>query len=166
VSALTKLLKADVEGSAFRDALREMTTDGDRGSAILGATIVENQLTIRLTLGMIKLTKSEREALFEGMSPLSAFSSKIKVGYALGHFGAKTRHDLDLMREIRNAFAHSRQVISFKTPQVVEAIRRFSCVEEMRDDLTPRKAYILATKCLLLHLAATGAGQPGVASLD
>jgi hypothetical protein len=166
VSALTKLLKEELHGSAFRDALAEMTTDGDRGSAILGATIVENQLTIRLTLGMITLTKTEREALFDGMAPLSAFSSKIKVAYALGHFGPITRRDLDTMREIRNAFAHSKKVISFNTPQVVDTLRRFKCIEEVHNAMTPRRAYILATKCLVYHLAATGVGETGLSSLD
>jgi hypothetical protein len=40
---------------------------------------------------------------------------------ALGIFGQQTRADLNCIRDIRNAFAHSRALISFATPEVRDA---------------------------------------------
>jgi hypothetical protein len=164
--SLKHFLKADFEDAEFYNALVEMTKDGDRGTAILGATFVESQLRELLILKMIKLNKHDKDYLFDGMAPLSHFSAKIRVGYAFGCFGPITRYDLDVLREIRNAFAHSKRVIRFDMPIVAKQVRKFKCIAEMRDEKNPRNLFILATKCLILHLSAKGAGHVGVTTLD
>src|SRR5262249_54463894 len=56
--------------------------------------------------------------LFEGMGPLATFSAKIKLGYALGFYGPRTRHDFLIFNEIRNAFAHAPHPLTFKNKSI------------------------------------------------
>jgi DNA-binding MltR family transcriptional regulator len=50
--------------------------------------------------------------------PLGSFYSRIAMGYALGIHDNNMRNDLNIVRNIRNAFAHSRKSIQFDHPAV------------------------------------------------
>jgi len=50
---------------------------------------------------------------------LNSFYSKIVIGYALGIYDKGMRSDLTIVRNIRNAFAHSKTLIQFDHPAVV-----------------------------------------------
>lgn len=62
---------------------------------------------IRFRKGVV--SKRLIATVFEGTGPLSTFSSKISLCRALGLFGEEVRHDLQILRKIRNDFAHSPQ---------------------------------------------------------
>jgi hypothetical protein len=47
------------------------------------------------------------------------FSGKIKIAYAEKIIGPITHSDLYFIKELRNAFAHSRRPFDFQTPEVV-----------------------------------------------
>lgn len=49
---------------------------------------------------------------------LGTFSSKIIIAYAMKIIGPITHSDLNLIKELRNQFAHSRRPFDFRTPQV------------------------------------------------
>jgi hypothetical protein len=59
------------------------------------------------------VTKTMWESVFEGSNaPLSSFSSKIDLGSAMGLFLEDERHDLRVLKGIRNKFAHSAEKLS------------------------------------------------------
>jgi hypothetical protein len=47
------------------------------------------------------------------------------MGRALGLYGEDTEHNLNLLRQIRNAFAHSHAPITFQTKEVAAAVDLF-----------------------------------------
>ncbi|SRR6266446_64679 len=97
----------------------ERDYSSDRTAAILGGTIVENALRLAL-LARLRSDEKDHADLFEGaMGPLSTFSARINVAYALRIFGPKTLSDLQCIKAIRNAFAHSLMTMDFTTPQIV-----------------------------------------------
>jgi hypothetical protein len=86
---------------------------GDRGAAILLATNVENTLQISIRR-WLQLSGELRKEVFRGPgSPARNFSGKIIIAHALGIFGPITRKNLDVIRIIRNAFAHASRPIRF-----------------------------------------------------
>lgn len=112
-------------------------TQSDRSVGIIAATFLESRLELalksRLTdrprLPRTKKRKSGEEEkqhtslfniLFDNYdsSPLGTFSAKIKMGLAIGLFGLKTYSDLEIIREIRNIFAHQKDKRTFHTPQI------------------------------------------------
>ena len=56
--------------------------------------------------------------------PLNSFSSMILAGYALGIYDESMRNDLHIVRNIRNAFAHSKRLIHFDNPLIVKELER------------------------------------------
>jgi hypothetical protein len=75
------------------------------------------------------LTSDDRKRLFEGDGAVSTFSSKIILAYALKLIGRITKSDLDLIRFLRNEFAHSRMPFDFKTPEVRAVCDRLKIIE-------------------------------------
>jgi hypothetical protein len=58
--------------------------------------------------------------------PLSTFNSKIIAAYAFGLIDETTRKNLNIIRTIRNAFAHSKRLIDFDDQAVLEALAKMS----------------------------------------
>lgn len=57
-------------------------------------------------------------ALFKPTAPLSTFSAKIDLCFLMGHLTANMKHDLDLIRLIRNRFCHSTSRVTFDDDEV------------------------------------------------
>jgi hypothetical protein len=129
---LKKLLRETPVGEAFTAVIAELDSDGPRGAAILGGATVESKLEDLLLSRMVELGKTEFNELFRNAGPLASFSAKIRAGYALGLFGEATRDNLDTLREVRNAFAHAKLVVTFETPEVVAVCKRFKPVDFTR----------------------------------
>lgn len=91
----------------------------DRAAAIVSATQLEHSLErALLQTKMVPLGNDEYGRLFGPDRPLATFNAKIRLGHALGIFERQTRRDLDRIREIRNAFAHSGLQLFFSTDEI------------------------------------------------
>jgi hypothetical protein len=88
----------------FDELWANMTDDGMHGTVMIAVSHIDGLLKGAITYRMVNLTSDDEEVLFSGFGPLATFSARIRIAYALGIIGKKTRHDLDLMREIRNAW--------------------------------------------------------------
>jgi Mannitol repressor len=92
--------------------------------AILGAGIVEQELEQLLRSKLKHKDDETWGMLIAENGPLNTFSSKIAMGYALGIYDKATYSDLTIVRNIRNAFAHSKKLIQFDHPAVVKELRK------------------------------------------
>jgi DNA-binding MltR family transcriptional regulator len=95
----------------------------DRAVALVAATILDQFLKTALLARFVKLNSTEDDEIFgpSDSAPLSSFSARIKVAYALGIYDRDFRKDLDMIRNIRNVFAHAHGHVDFHTPAVVDA---------------------------------------------
>ena len=91
-------------------------------TAILGAVMVEHELDILLRRKFQRKDDDTWATLVAETGPLSTFGRKIIAGYAFKLYDDKTKFDLDVIREIRNAFAHSRKIIDFDDRLVVQKL--------------------------------------------
>jgi hypothetical protein len=92
--------------------------------AILGAVLVEHELeeSIRRRLS-VKEEDIWLEMLDE-QGPLSTFSRKINLASALKIIDATSKRNLDVVRAVRNAFAHSKQIIDFEHHLVAGELKK------------------------------------------
>jgi DNA-binding MltR family transcriptional regulator len=67
--------------------------------------------------------------LFEGEAPLSTFSSKIKLVYFFGLIPQELYRDLNLVRKIRNKFAHELDRLSFQDQSIADTVRALLCLK-------------------------------------
>ncbi|TKT72009.1 hypothetical protein YH63_011580 [Afipia massiliensis] len=92
--------------------------------AISGAALLEAAVTQAL-LSRLRESKTGNRELFRGNAPLSSFSSITQMAFALNVFGKEYRHDIDGVRHIRNAFAHSPKELRFATKAISDVCDTF-----------------------------------------
>lgn len=90
----------------FADEL--MAERQPRALVILASAKIDAQLRSILEIFLYPKAGNEKDPdeLFDGDTPLSSFSSKIKMTRRLGLIDADLYHTLDLLRKIRNQAAH------------------------------------------------------------
>lgn len=96
-----------VEISTFQNLTEELEGESDRALAVLAAAYLDFLLGEILILQMKVSEKKARELLLNGESGvISTFSAKIRLAYCLGLISDSQKKDLNIIRGIRNGFAH------------------------------------------------------------
>jgi hypothetical protein len=115
---LTKLIP-DHKVTAARLTALELggVPEADRAIAVVGGAFVENALKVALIARCHY--EYDENAVFGHNGPLSFFSTKIIMGHALAIYGPMTQSDLDIIRNIRNTFAHALADIDFQNDDIV-----------------------------------------------
>jgi hypothetical protein len=88
------------------DANRELFQQTDRGCAIIGGTVVEEQLRRLLIRNLTHSTKETRH-LFNYKGAIGSFGHQITLAYGLGLISEDIYCDLGRIRDIRNKLAHN-----------------------------------------------------------
>ncbi|MFB3306805.1 MltR family transcriptional regulator, partial [Pseudomonas sp. AMR01] len=81
----------------------------ERAIALVAATFLETLLD-HILLAFLPEDEKEVNQLLNYNQPLGTFSGKITMVYCLGLMEKKVKKDLDLIRKIRNKFAHQLRV--------------------------------------------------------
>jgi DNA-binding MltR family transcriptional regulator len=141
---------------------RELAKQTDRGVAIIGAAIIEDELK-RLIIRSFANTNNKVRGMFDPDGAMGAFGSQTTLAYAMGLVSQSLYVDLNLIREIRNKFAHRVHFArSEKDPEVLvtlehrtidEWVKSLKCPAAtgfMDDD--PRRRLVHTCEWLWLHL--------------
>lgn len=91
----------------------------DAQLAITVAAALDGMLEEALARKMKPLNREMKRRLFEGYGPLSNFSAKIDIAYALKLITKQTYDTFRTVQKIRNIFAHRNQLTDFETPEIV-----------------------------------------------
>lgn len=140
-SLSSNLSRKILDNHEFMEAVTEFHLGSDRVSALLGAALIEDSLMGAIVA--VLADPSDKSALFhDGGSPFGTFSAKIVAGKALGLFDGKVEADLDIIRDIRNQFAHALMKLDFDNPLIVERCLQISPypTSESGDDRKVSKA--------------------------
>jgi hypothetical protein len=104
---------------------KELHAESDRAAVVLSSAILDDALTYRLINAFsVKPTDDEIDYIFRFEGPLGSFSSKIEIAYLFGCIDDNTRSQLNDIREMRNACAHTKQIISFELPELANVAKR------------------------------------------
>jgi hypothetical protein len=138
---------------------RTSITDDHSFILIVGAALeqaLEIALATHFVLDEVSITR-----LFDDDSsgPLSNFAAKIKIAFALGIFDKPIKEELDLIRHIRNSFAHSKETLTFLSPEIVNACgqlivpQRWFLLDRQHSDANPsREQFLVSCHHLFLYL--------------
>lgn len=123
--------------------------ESDRAVSLITAAFLDDALELLLRKCLIDRAKITDE-LFGSDRPLGSFSARVKMAYCLGHISRRTFEDLEVIRSIRNDFAHSRESITFATPSIRDRCMNLSVPlvtpgEDCPDFTLPRVRYIEST---------------------
>ena len=109
-----------------------LSAESDRACALMAAAYIDNQLGQLLCAYFIDAPTLVKP-LLGAMGPLSTLSSRISLAYLLGLIGPNARHDLDLIRKIRNDFAHKSKPMTFESPGVIDRCRELKTTRYHKD---------------------------------
>jgi DNA-binding MltR family transcriptional regulator len=123
-----------LDSRALREATAELEGESDRAAAIVGASVVERELTDLLLAGLLEV-KEARDLIEVSNAPLATFHAKIRVSYVIGLISAELFGDLERVRKVRNLFAHEHQPLSFDDARVAGHVRSFDCLYALRIQL-------------------------------
>ena len=154
---MRKRQKAEAEtvGTLFNErakATQALHTESDRAVVLITAAYLDDALA-----GLIRSALIDEPALVDELlgvdRPLGTFSARIKLAYCLGLISRATLRDLELIRRIRNDFAHSRCILRFGTRGVKERCMQLRCPlitagSVVPDWSDPRVRFIEATEWL------------------
>lgn len=95
----------------------------DRGMVIVATAYLDLLLRGMLEKAM-RQDDEILDTLFANNGALRDFSVRIKLAYALNLIGPGAYADLNILRDIRNAFAHSAHYLSFQNSDVAAMCQR------------------------------------------
>jgi mannitol operon repressor len=140
----------------WKKFLEEFQGEPDRSCAILGTAFLDEQLRALLEAFFLDDPKRIPEMFEAATGPFSTFSGRIQTAYALGFLAPSELRDLDLIRKIRNEFAHDLHGVTFSTPSVVARcteLTRCNFLQKAVGELTARDRYILRVTFLANWIA-------------
>lgn len=123
-----KALAAEIPSDAeVRHILQRLEPEenafADHSIALIGASVVDKALEVAIRAHLTP-TKEDPEAnsifSYDYHGPLAELSARIKMAYIMKIFGPKTKQDLDHIRHVRNAFAHSLNILRFQDREVAD----------------------------------------------
>lgn len=142
----------------IRSTFGALSQDTDRSVAIVAASVAENALERVIRARMVVDRRELSDSLFGHRGPVSDFNGKIQIAEAFGFIAPPIASDLQLIRKIRNAFAHAAADIAFVTPEVAAAMRNFAILNAA--DSVPeglrmprdKHGYLMVVQIVLLFL--------------
>jgi hypothetical protein len=138
----------------------------DHAVAMMGAGLIETALEVAILSRLIPMNDEDRARLFsyDHRGPLCDLSARIRMGLAMGLYGSHTFDDLQKIRQVRNAFAHSLWYITFSTPEVSENCEFHTTKRLTSAGSTACARYVLTTTfiadALKTRIQSIGVAQP------
>lgn len=148
ISAWGEAFAAGVEGSiasAFggreaydrhkvqTNALYQAQLEADRSVALVRTSVVEEHLRLAIERHFPGLAIDPKviDRIFDPMKngPLSTFTARVDVAFALGIIGKGALTALKKIAEIRNLFAHRLEINAFDHPEIVKLVGKLTYID-------------------------------------
>jgi DNA-binding MltR family transcriptional regulator len=131
--------------------------ESDRGVVLLGAAWIDDALGELMESYFVDSRKLASELLrFPG--PISNFAARTTLAAALGLITEEERHDIDLVRRIRNDAAHVAKAVNFsdEASSLVQRCAEFHTFTEKTKASypEPRRRFLLAVAWLVVKIEA------------
>jgi mannitol operon repressor len=143
---------ADVEDLA--NFMAELQRETDRGLPLVGAALIDDRLGETLRSFFCE-DRTSGKLLDEANSPLGTLSARVQGCYALGLIDEFEYAEIELIRKVRNEFAHAKHGASFRDERIK------GLCSSLRSDLPegaghptddPRFRFVNAVVCIVVRL--------------
>ena len=125
VKSLRAYYKDRTAPASIDHLTQEVTGESDPAFVILLASILEDVLIHRVAKHLsFTPNETEFDHIFRFEGPLGTASARIEIAYLFGFIDERTRGQLDDIREMRNACAHSKQQMDFGVPVLANVAKR------------------------------------------
>lgn len=160
-----KLVSIDVEALAS-----ELAGESDRAVIILLGTLIDdtlmNQMSKRLSFSP---SESEVDHIFRFEGPLGTFSARTEIARLFGIINDDLYQQIDTIRELRNACAHSKYVLRFSNPVLSNVVLRIfkpvGVLEAPKNANEMKRPFILEALAIMLTFSL-GSREAAIARLN
>jgi DNA-binding MltR family transcriptional regulator len=114
----------------FKKLVSEMFAQSDRASAVVAAAVLD-QLLERCLIQFLRHDKRGKDWLFGVYKPLSSLKAKTDLAHLLGVITEEERVELDIVRQVRNDFAHKFDTLTFKDAKVQQLCGRLKALDNV-----------------------------------
>jgi len=108
---------------------RSCEIESDRATPVLIFSFIEHALRELFSAHLNPDIEGGVKGLFDATGPLATASSRIKMLAAIGWISLKTARDLDIVRKIRNEFAHNPPDDGFSNSKIRLLVEKLSPYE-------------------------------------
>jgi hypothetical protein len=142
------------------DLYNDLNGESDRAAIILMSALLDDILQYYLSKNfVVKLDDIELDHFFRYEGPLGSFSSRIEIAYLFGRIDDVTMHQLNCIREMRNACAHTRHPITFELVELQNVTKRIFhprgvVVLKKSDPDTIKQGFIMEAMVIMLVIMA------------
>jgi len=126
--------KSDFESLTGNEELWAQVLKSSERSAVLVASAAFDTHLERILKGYFVQNSGVSNLLVK--STLNNFAAKINICFCLGLISSDERHDLNLLREIRNAFAHNLFGCDFSNPEIISLVSNLTLARKAKADPT------------------------------
>lgn len=148
-------------GLKVDDLVEKFNTESDRAAGVLAAAYLDAFLED--ILRGVLLPGSRTDEMFEGQGPLRSFGSRIALAHALGVSTDEVSREMDLIRKIRNHFAHNLWEAQFDAQPVSQWCAELRLMDNIMDkdgnigkpNSSPRERYLLSVGVCVLRLVTS-----------
>ncbi len=147
----------------FKPLWNEWHRGSDRSFALVASSMIDELLLQLLRAHFIPQYNNGSDRILGNNSPLGTFSARIDICQRLGLLSSQFCRNLNLVRKIRNEFAHSFEEITFETPQICDRVTELTKSSGILDrnpaiggDFRSTKAgeFLIFTSCAAALLSA------------
>ena len=135
---------------------KEIEGENPRAAILVCGALVENALEWAIGAHLRKPeTDTEKSALFPDNGILGSFSEKIWGAYFMCIIGRTVRHNLDMIRLIRNVAGHDMNPLTFDHPDIASRCGQIELLNEAFKDApkpSRRQTYVLTAQFLTATL--------------
>jgi mannitol operon repressor len=97
--------------------VEELKLETDRGLPLVGAALIDDRLQETLRSFFCE-GRTSSKLLDSANAPLGTFSSRVQACYSLGLIDEREYAEIELIRKVRNEFAHAKHGTSFRTEKL------------------------------------------------
>jgi DNA-binding MltR family transcriptional regulator len=130
---LRKLIRDVPPPADVKAIFDNLHQESHRSAALVGASLLDTVLERLIRHSLKRKDTDLNNQLFQQRGPLGDFYSKIIVASAFGVISPKLAHDLNIVRNVRNVFAHATTRLSFDTPEIAKEIKRSVMLKAIRE---------------------------------
>jgi DNA-binding MltR family transcriptional regulator len=120
---------------------KEIAQESPRARIIIFISFIDELLKKLLTAKLV-INPSKNDELFDSSKPLFYFGPKIELAYRLGIISSQLKHDLDMLRRIRDLCAHEHSKKTFENEEIksrVDQIHRdMKYLDQDQDDTSEK----------------------------
>lgn len=136
----------------FSKFLKEFQSETDRGAALVGAALIDERLERILNSHFVECKQSDE--LLNGVnSPLGTLNARAKLSYCLGLITTLEFKEIEIIRQVRNLFAHKVIGLTFNSQKVSDMCKNLKANFPETDESKKNARSLFINSVILTSLA-------------